>query len=149
MHMSGRARRRSLIASVLSQGAVASQEKLAGLLADRGVRTTQATLSRDLREMGVVKGPDGYVRPESRTASETRERGRVLRTFVMDVAVGGTLVVLKTGPGHAQIVALSIDGAAPNDVLGTVAGDDTIFVAAKSETAARRLAKELKEEAGL
>ena len=147
--MRDRVRRRSLIASVLSGGAVASQEKLAGLLADRGVKTTQTTLSRDLREMGVVKGPDGYVRPESRTTPETREMGRTLRAYVTGVTSGGTLVILTTGPGHAQIVALEIDRAPPEGALGTVAGDDTIFVAAKSERAAKRLAAKLRKEAEL
>jgi len=147
--MSDRARRRSLIASVLSRGAVASQEKLAGLLADRGVRTTQATLSRDLREMGVVKGADGYVLPESTTAPETRELARTLRTYVTGVSAGGTIVVLTTGPGHAQIVALEIDRVPIDGVLGTVAGDDTIFVATKSEAAARRVLARLRKESGL
>jgi len=147
--MSDRARRRSLIESVLSRGPVASQEKLAGLLADRGVRTTQTTLSRDLREMGVVKGPDGYVLPGSKTAPETRERERALTTWVTSVTAGGTIVVLTTGPGHAQIVALEIDRAPPDGVLGTVAGDDTIFVATRSERTAKAVLAELREEAGL
>jgi transcriptional regulator of arginine metabolism len=147
--MSDRTRRRSLIASVLADGTVASQEKLAGLLADRGVRTTQTTLSRDLREMGVVKGPEGYVLPPSKTTPETREMGRTLRAYVTGIRVGGTLVVLTTGPGHAQIVALEIDRASLEGALGTVAGDDTIFVAAKNERAAKKLAAKLKEEAEL
>ena len=147
--MSDRARRRSLIESVLSRGPVASQEKLGRLLEDRSVRTTQTTLSRDLREMGVVKGPDGYVLPGSKTAPETRQRERTLATWVTSLRVGGTIVVLTTGPGHAQIVALEIDRAPPDGVLGTVAGDDTIFVATKSERAAKAVLAKLKEEAGL
>ena len=147
--MSDRARRRSLITSLLSRFAVSSQERLAELLADQGVRTTQTTLSRDLREMGVVKGPEGYIHPESRIAPETRELGRTLRTYVTGVKAGGTIVVLRTGPGHAQIVALELDRAPPEGVLGTVGGDDTIFVATKSESAAKRVLALLRKEAGL
>jgi transcriptional regulator of arginine metabolism len=147
--MSDRARRRSLIADLLSRQTVASQEKLAELLADRGVRTTQTTLSRDLREMAVVKGPEGYLLPESRTAPGPRQLERTLQTYVTSVAAGGTIVVLKTGPGHSQIVGLEIDRAPPDGVLGTIAGDDTIFIATKSEATAKRVATLIRKEAGL
>jgi transcriptional regulator of arginine metabolism len=143
--MDDRARRRNLISEVLGRVPVASQERLAELLADRGVHTTQATLSRDLREMGVVKGPDGYVLPATPTPTETRDLGRTLRTYVLDANAGGTLVVLRTGPGHAQIVGLELDRAPPDGVLGTVAGDDTIFVATKSEAAAKRVLRQIRE----
>jgi transcriptional regulator of arginine metabolism len=149
MHMDDRARRREIIREVLSRGTVANQEQLAKFLADRGVRTTQTTLSRDFRAMGVVKGPDGYVLPESKTAPETRELARTLSTFVTDVTVGGTIVVLSTGPGHAQIVALELDRGPPDGVIGTVAGDDTIFVATRSAAAAKRVGATLREESGM
>lgn len=142
----GRARRQQLISDLLSREMVPSQERLRVLLAERGIEATQATLSRDLREMGVVKGPAGYVllgqayevvQPAADPARDgsviAESLDRVMGEYVVSAVRAGNLVVLKTPPGHAQIVAVELDRRTPHGIAGTVAGDDTIFVACISE----------------
>jgi transcriptional regulator of arginine metabolism len=130
---------------------VTSQEQLQRLLADDGLRATQATISRDLRELGVAKGPDGYVIPsdEQRSPTGGASLERALAAFLVSAKAAGVLVVLKTGPGHAQVIALELDRHTPDGILGTIAGDDTIFVAAESTTRATDLAAELRTAARL
>ena len=147
--MSKRARQ-ELIRSILNEEQVASQERLRQTLASRGVEVVQATLSRDLRELGVVKGPRGYTIPGA--VSRDRRSGaldRAVREFLVSATTAGNFVVLRTGPGRAQPVALEIDLAPPPGVLGTVAGDDTIFVAAENDAAAAHLAARFTEQAQL
>ena len=141
MHMSARAKRHNLIASLVAKGGVASQDALQRLLAADGVQATQATLSRDLREMGVVKGPAGYMLPAALGAGNWGELDldaasvlpepvrRAVQDFVVNVTPAVGLIVLKTGPGHAQLVGVALDRFPPPGVAGTIAGDDTIFVA--------------------
>jgi len=147
--MTGVTRRRELIAEALSGGPVPGQERLRALLARRGVRITQATLSRDLRAMGVVRGPDGYALPGAASPSGGGALESALREYLLRADVAGTFVVLRTGPGHAQVVGLELDRAPLVGQLGTIAGDDTIFIAAQTEARARRMARHLKELAGL
>ncbi|MEM9065683.1 MAG: arginine repressor [Planctomycetota bacterium] len=142
--MSARAKRHNLIAVLLAKAPIASQDALQRVLASEGITTTQATLSRDLRELGVVKGPTGYIlpgamSPESWGAFSGQSAEllpdpvrRAVRDYVISVQPGVGLVVLKTGPGHAQVVALEMDRFPPPGVAGTIAGDDTIFVALTS-----------------
>lgn len=151
---SDRTRRQRWIAQIIEKGHVENQEQLQSLLADRSVRVAQATLSRDLRELGVVKGAAGYALPGaagngSHPPVGGRLLGDALRTFLLRADRGGNLIVLGTGPGHAQALALAIDRAELPGVLGTVAGDDTVFVAARSERAARELLDTITEQAGL
>ena len=128
-----------------------SQKELGRLLQARGVVAAQPTLSRDIRELGLVKGPAGYVAPESVPAAAPGDASissrrfaaaeRLVEEFVLSVEVAGTLVVLKTPPADAQPVALAIDGASPEGLVGTLAGDDTIFLAARSADDAENLAR--------
>lgn len=150
--MLSRTRRQQTILEILQTQPVESQEALRQMLSQRSIEITQATLSRDLREMGAVKTPRGYQLPSHGTgdtpfASESAHRGvplsRTLASFLLRVEPAGNLVVLRTGPGHAQIVALEIDRAGIPGVVGCLAGDDTIFVATHSDTRAQALAKEL------
>lgn len=151
-----------MIAQLLAAEEVSSQDRLRTLLAQRGLEATQATLSRDLREMGVVKGPRGYAlsdpwSPPTMGAANTndddqgsdRTLNRVLCASILDAHQAGTLVVLKTPPGHAQLVAVELDRRPPHGVVGTVAGDDTIFVACGSAQDAQTLLVRLREGAGL
>lgn len=154
--MGGKGRRHALIAGLLRERPVRSQEDLKALLERRGVEVTQATLSRDLHEIGVVKTPEGYAMPsgaEGGVIIEPRrsghEPGRALREYVLDIQPAGTLVVLKTGPGRAQALSLELDQARIAGVIGTVAGDDTIFVATASEKDARALRKKFLDMAGI
>lgn len=147
--MPGRSRRQQLIIEVLQRQPVESQEELRQALAGRGVEVTQATLSRDLRELGAIKTPRGYQLPQA-TGARLGDSSRSLTTlaralsgFVTGVEIAGNLIVLKTGPGHAQIVALELDRSGAPGVVGCLAGDDTIFVATSSVHRAKELAKEL------
>ncbi len=142
-------RRREILHDLLGRGPIESQEKLAELLGRHGIKATQATISRDLREIGAVKGPDGYVLPVLNPTGNELGLERALRGFVKNVDRGATLVVIRTGPGHAQLVALELDRSPPQGIIGTIAGDDTIFIATRSERAAVQLVHRLRSLGGL
>ncbi len=134
-------RRHNLILELIGHGGVRNQSGLRDALAARGVEVTQATLSRDLRELGVRKGPDGWEVP-GQTVGQPEVTRRPLRQFALSVSSGGTVVVVKTGPGQAQVVALDLDRFPPAGVLGTLAGDDTVFIACESVTRSASLRDE-------
>jgi transcriptional regulator of arginine metabolism len=137
-----RAGRQARIVMILSSAPVHSQTELASLLADEGIEVTQATLSRDLEELGAVKlrGADGgggvYVVPEDgspvRGVSGGTERvARLLGELLVSTDASANLAVLRTPPGAAHYLASAIDRAALPEVVGTIAGDDTILVIAR------------------
>ncbi len=137
--------------AILSSRSVHSQSELAALLADEGIDVTQATLSRDLEELGAVKlrGADGgvgvYVVPEDgspvRGVSGGTERvSRLLGELLVSTDASGNLAVLRTPPGAAHYLASAIDRAALPDVVGTIAGDDTILVVAREPMTGAELA---------
>jgi len=149
----GRAARRDEILKLVRESPVRSQEELLQGLQRLGFEVTQPTLSRDVRELGLAKTPEGYVLPSDltafpapgasmapRAAREDRLH-QTLRGFVASVETAGPIVVLRTPPAAAQPVARAIDDADLGEVAGTIAGDDTIFVAARGAAAARRLAR--------
>jgi transcriptional regulator of arginine metabolism len=149
--------RQHRIASILSHQAVGSQTHLVELLDAEGIKATQATVSRDLEELGAVKvrvpgGDTVYAIPEphERPVAEDHLR-RVLSEWVIDVASSGNLVVLRTPPGSAHVVASALDrSTVPLDgVLGTVAGDDTLLVIAEEGTTGAELAGRLRAVANL
>jgi transcriptional regulator of arginine metabolism len=155
-----KSRRHAIIRNLIAAGDVSSQAELAKRLSREGVDATQATLSRDLAEIGVLKGPAGYLLPEvtrpatrvttpADSAPASGALARVLRRELVSIDVGGTLVVLKTPIGHGNALAIELDRANLDGALGTIAGDDTVFVAARSELAARRLAKHMRDMAQL
>ena len=144
--------RQRRIVQILRSREVASQAELARLVAGRGEPVTQATLSRDLEELGAFKArtPDGrvvYRLPEEPPANGAWLE-RMLREFALDVEASANLVVLKTPPGGAGPVARAIDGAALPGVLGTVAGDDTIMIVCRQGTSAKAVAGRLRALAG-
>ncbi len=137
-----RAGRQARIVAILSSSPVHSQTELAAMLADEGIEVTQATLSRDLEELGAVKlrGADGgggvYVVPEDgspvRGVSGGTERvARLLGELLVSTDASANLAVLRTPPGAAHYLASAIDRAALPEVVGTIAGDDTILVVAR------------------
>jgi len=138
--------RRDEIARLVRGGPVASQEALQQALRRRGISVAQPTLSRDLRSLGLVKTPVGYVAPAAAVAAGS-PRGepldRVLRDSVLSVRPAGSLLVLRTPAAGAQPVARALDEAELPDVAGTIAGDDTVFVATPGPAAAGRLARRL------
>ena len=151
----GKHRRQHVIAKLLAQHAVASQEQLVDLLGAEGVRSTQATVSRDLADLGAIRvragdGESVYAIPElpSDQRAPSDHLKRVLGEWVVEVARSGDLVVLRTPPGSAHVVGSALDRSDLGDVLGTVAGDDTLIVVAR-EGAGTRTAKALRALAGL
>jgi transcriptional regulator of arginine metabolism len=148
--------RQHRIIQILEHQPITSQVQLVQHLADSGVRATQATVSRDLDEIGAVKvraagGASVYAVPElpqDRPAPEDHLR-RVLGDWVVEVASSGNLVVVRTPPGSAHVVASALDRAALAEVVGTVAGDDTIMVVATERVGGAKLARRLTALAGL
>jgi transcriptional regulator of arginine metabolism len=149
-----RPRRLALLAQLLAGKHFASQEELVRALARSGVSVTQATLSRDLRSLGVVKRPDAsgrmvYELPGPATETLDRERQQLdLRAFVNEVRVAQNLAVVRTPPGHANAVARAIDLGAFEGVVGSVAGDDTVLVVAEDTAAAKCIKRHLDSLAG-
>lgn len=144
--MSDRDHRRALIRRLLSEGEIASQDELAGLLEAQGVVCNQATLSRDLRDLGVVReqGPMG-----PRYRLDTRNRyhqalRQVVGMEIQGVRHNGALVVVRTLTGRAEGVAGFLDSWKNPDLLGTVAGDDTVFVAPVSHDRCEALANAIR-----
>jgi transcriptional regulator of arginine metabolism len=141
-------RRRDAIVRLVREESVRSQEELQRLLSSRGFSTTQPTLSRDVRELGLVKTPRGYALPGAPDPAADAQRrlarlARVLADSLLSVRTAGTLVVLKTPPAGAHPLARALDEAGLPEAVGTIAGDDTIFVAAVDAAAARALATRL------
>lgn len=128
--MSTTASRRRALRSLLGQRVVCSQAELVDLLAGRGFVVTQATVSRDLQAIGAAKnGSDRYVLASQEGRSEGEAAlARTLDEFADSITASGNVVVVRTPPGAAQVLAAAIDGGGLADVLGTVAGDDTVLV---------------------
>jgi|SRR4051812_20574508 transcriptional regulator of arginine metabolism len=152
--------RREEILKVIRESSVHSQEELLSLLKKRGFSVTQPTLSRDMKELGLAKTPSGYVAPADLAtvtpiaAFVPRERreerlNQLLRDSVTSAEAAMNLVVIKTPPAAAQPVASALDAADLEGVVGTIGGDDTIFVALVSPEAAARLTKHIHQTAGI
>ena len=144
--MSTEARRRA-VRNILSEQAVSSQADLARLLAERGFQVTQATVSRDLWAVGAVKArtADGSFRYCWEPGNARDALAMTLSTYVASVRSSGNLVVIKTPPGAAHVVAAAVDDAGIEGILGTVAGDDTMLVVAGEETGGRAVAQLIEE----
>jgi transcriptional regulator of arginine metabolism len=137
--------RHGQILKVIRARRISTQDELARALTEAGVQTTQVTLSRDMRELGLVKTPEGYrqIRPEpSGPALEMLARG-----FLWEIRAAQNLLVLKTSPANASSLAAALDQAEWPEVVGTVAGDDTVLVVtadqANAEAVRSRLSKYL------
>ena len=143
--------RQHRIAKLLAEQAVTSQTHLVELLADEGIAATQATVSRDLEELGAVKlrGADGgvgvYVVPEDGSpvrgiSGGTERMSRLLGELLVSTDASGNLAVLRTPPGAAHYLASAIDRAALPFVVGTIAGDDTVLIVAREPMSGAELA---------
>jgi transcriptional regulator of arginine metabolism len=148
--------RQHRIAHLLEEHHVTNQGQVVELLAADGVRATQATVSRDLDDLGAIKvrvpgvSETVYAVPElpkDQIAPEDHLR-RVLGDWLVDVAVSLNVVVIRTPPGSAHVVASALDRAGLADICGTVAGDDTILVVAREEVGGAAVADQLRELAG-
>ncbi|MFM2072183.1 MAG: arginine repressor [Actinomycetota bacterium] len=154
--MTTKVQRQQAISRLVSQHPVTSQPQLLDLLAAEGMAATQATVSRDLEDIGAVKvrvpgGDTVYAIPEfepARLAPPDHLR-RVLGEWVAEVRCSGNLVILRTPPGCAHVVASALDRSSVTGLLGTVAGDDTLMCVAEEEVGGAVLAATLRELAGL
>ncbi len=142
----GTIERRDQVRRLIAAGGVHTQAELVAALRSRGVEVTQATISRDLVVLGVVRGFRGgrltYLLPDDMTtdaagAAEARLR-RLLADLPLSIGESAPLVVLRTSPGGANAIASAIDLSQWDDVVGTIAGDDTIFVACSDAAAMHR-----------
>jgi transcriptional regulator of arginine metabolism len=114
--------------SVTNQGAISNQDDLRRKLATRGIHVTQATLSRDIRELKLLKGPTGYELPAIDEDEEVPEIGTVLTDFGLEVRQAQNLLIVLTTVGGAQPVAASLDYEEWPEVVGTLAGDNTVLI---------------------
>lgn len=149
-------RRRQAIIDLLRQGPAPSQDDIvAAVQRATGETVTQSTISRDLRELGVVKSAAGYHLPDaSPPGAHTPESAQanlanVLKTAALSIEPAAALVVVRTTAGHASMTGLALDHAALPAVVGNVAGDDTVFIATRSPADADQLAAHMRSLAGL
>ncbi|MCA1817530.1 MAG: arginine repressor [Acidobacteria bacterium] len=131
-----RERRHQKIVSLIAAKPVATQGELSRLLERAGFAVTQSSVSRDIAELGIVKRRGRYVVPQAGNGAKSRG-------LVSLVTAGSSLVVAKCEPGHASAVAVEIDGASLAEVVGTLAGEDTVFVAVEDAKAQRAAMKKI------
>ena len=147
-----RTRRQATIAEIIRSGAIASQEALAEKLSALGFAVTQATVSRDLEQLGAVKvrrnGTVAYALPDQLPSGDWagQRLSTILRDWVRSVEPAGNLVVLKTPPGSAHLVGVALDQSDLPEVAGTICGDDTIFVAVRGPVDATDFAARLRSQ---
>jgi transcriptional regulator of arginine metabolism len=154
--MTTKVQRQQAVARMVAAHAITSQPQLVDLLAEEGIVATQATVSRDLEDLGAVKvrvpgGDTVYAIPEyepARVAPHEHLR-RVMGEWVAEVRRSGNLVVLRTPPGCAHVVASALDRSGLSGIIGTVAGDDTLLCVAEEELGGEALSDTLRELAGL
>lgn len=143
--VSNQQRRRRAIAELLQSHVVRRQSELVRLLRARGLEATQSSVSRDLRDLGVAKLTAGYSLPES-TRGNNGDALRPVAEFVRDIRPAGpNLLVINTAVGAAQRICVTLDRANWPEVVGTISGDDTIFVATAGAGSQRRLSARLQE----
>ena len=146
-----RTRRRRAVADLIRSGALSSQDELAARLREQGFAVTQATVSRDLDQLGAVKirkgGAISYALPDALAVNDWA--GRRLSDLVSEwgraIEPAGNLVVIRTPPGLAHLIGVALDQAELADVVGTISGDDTIFVATRTASQASTLARRLRQ----
>ena len=143
-------RRLRAIADLIRGNALSSQEELADRLGSLGFAVTQATISRDLEQLGAVKvrrgGQLSYALPDAVRGGASPRLTTVFRDWVQSVEAAASLVVIKTPPGSAHLVGVALDGSDLPEIVGTICGDDTAFVACRSDVEAAALAAKLGRE---
>ena len=142
--------RQRAVLEALKHGPVANQEDLQRALRKRGFKVGQATLSRDIHELNLSKAGSGYTLPqgEGATGQALPPVQRLVREFVLDVRVAQNLLVLKTIVGSAQPVAAALDEQEWEEMVGTIAGDDTILIVCPDKDIAKKVAMRIEEMLG-
>jgi len=146
--MSAKSDRQKALLDVIATQAVSTQSELKELLKARGIAADQATLSRDIRELGLIKASDDgahyrYAPVEAVSPPATMKASTILARLVRKIDCSGNLLVIKTDPGEASPIGLALDRMGWSEVVGTVAGDDTLIVVVKEGVPARKLAKKI------
>ena len=136
--------RQGQILKLVADGEIGSQDELRRRLQRAGLQVTQATLSRDLKELGLAKTAEGYRLLEAPEGPQPRLE-RAVREFLLDVRRAQNLLVLKTPPGGAQPLAAALDAGHWQEVTGTIGGDDTVLVITPSPRACAGLQKKMQE----
>lgn len=137
--------RRAAILRILRAATVHNQEELVKLLRRQGFEATQSSVSRDLRELNVAKAGDHYIVPAAEALNAAAQPFAAVAHFVVEVRIAGpSLTVVKTTTGTAQSVAVAIDESSWPEVVGTISGDDTIFIATEDGRAQRQLRERLR-----
>jgi transcriptional regulator of arginine metabolism len=141
--------RRAAILRILGESTVRNQDELVKVLRKEGFEATQSSVSRDLRELGVAKAGDRYIVPSQDAAAATNPFAAVAK-FVTEIKTAGTsLTVVKTTTGTAQSVAVAIDSSEWPEIVGTISGDDTIFIATDEAKDQKKLRERLRGIFGL
>jgi transcriptional regulator of arginine metabolism len=136
--------RRSAILRIIRESTVRNQDELVKVLKKQGFDATQSSVSRDLRELGVAKAGDHYIVPQS-TEVQAADAFAAIANFVIEVrTAGASLTVVRTTTGTAQSVAVAIDQSHWPEVVGTISGDDTIFIATAEDRDQRKLRDRLR-----
>lgn len=146
--MSSLEHRRRMILEAIAERRIETQEQMVAALSDRGIEASQASVSRDIRALRLVKADGRWVAPGRELPAGNPYEERIAGRLLSVLPAGDHLLVLKTPPGEAQGVALALDHLGPDGVVGTVAGDDTIFVALVDAKAGKRLVTRLAPLAG-
>ena len=135
------AARRAKVVALVESGVIFSQLDLVKELKKLGFKVTQATASRDLEEIGAVRGSDGYRLQNS--SDDSLARVLTNEQLILSVEASGNLVVVRTPPGGAQLLASNLDHSGLKSIIGTIAGDDTVLVVSRKANGGSDLAKEL------
>ena len=136
--------RQEAILEIIGDYPVSTQEKLISLLAERGITATQATLSRDIQKLSLVKTKDANGNYRYALPAESAVEKNIFTKCVTSVDYSMNMIVIKCTSGMAQATCTAIDSACHEEIMGTIAGDDTIFIVVRSETDAKKLSKKLK-----
>jgi transcriptional regulator of arginine metabolism len=138
--------RQAIILETIRKQVVRSQEELSALLAKANVEATQATLSRDIRELGLVKVRGRYQSSgEIQNSPSTDDLRRALENYVIRTGISENIVMIKTSPGNAHSIGAVLDAAQWPEVLGTVAGDDTVFVLLRNRRSGQKVLGRIRE----
>ena len=138
--------RQKAILDLVRDKDIASQEELLEGLLARKIDVSQSTLSRDIQELGLAKSGGYYTTMGSEPSRSSDDNvRRTIREYLTDVGVAQNLVILKSGPGHASTISRAIDEARWEEVVGSLAGDDTVFVAVRTERESKRVADRIRE----
>ena len=140
--------RQAKILEIIEEFEIGTQDELIAKLAEYGIKATQTTISRDIRELKLIKGPTGmgtykYVAPKAHSVSVAPIHNTALTAALVGIDCSQNIVVVKTHSGMANAVAICIDHLSISDVLGSVAGDDTIIIVVKDNAAAERFCETL------